>query len=384
VSDALSSPEQTEPGPESRRRRKWSAALVTIVIGAVLVAVLPSVASDYVVGIADLTLLAMLGALGLNLVMGVAGQISLANAGFLAIGGYFAATASADWRLPFLLVLLLSGCAGAVVGAILSIPTIRIRGIYLVIATISFLYIVFYFGQRYQTARVGTSGFVLPAPSLGSQQLSSYRAWYLLLAVIAALTWVLLRNLLRTPYGRAWRLLRVSETAASILGIEVARLKLTAFAVSSFIITLEGALLAYFNGVVSSDTFTLALSVQYVAMVIVGGLGSFEGALLGSIFISVLPFVTQNLLPHVPKTWLDKLNLTQDQVPNVNLFLFGLAIVVFMIFEPGGLVRLLSRVLGGIQRLFMWAFGPAQRRQQCGIRCRLLPARRTGSDDQSR
>src|SRR5262245_48631837 len=122
------SPDGTQSNlPAAVRRRRWPASVATVVCAA-LVVLLPTFTDDYVVGIADLTLLAMLGALALNLVMGVAGQISLANAGFLAIGGYFAATASSDWHLPFLLVLLLSGCAGALVGAIVAIPTMRLRG----------------------------------------------------------------------------------------------------------------------------------------------------------------------------------------------------------------------------------------------------------------
>lgn len=322
----------------STQLRVWRIVAGLLVIGFVLQ--LPAFLSPRAQNIVDLCLLASLGALGLNLLLGIAGQISIANAAFLAVGGYSAATLGGIYGWPTLPTVLVSGLIGAAIGALVGLPALRLKGIYLVVATLSLHYIVLYIVQRYQTRRVGPGGFVLPIADVFGHQLLDYRDWYFVLVVVVGLTAAGLRNLMRTSFGRAWLAIRSTERAAEILGINITRYKILAFVVSAFICSVQGALFAYFNGAVSYETFTFAVAVQYAAMVVIGGMGSFAGAMVGAALLTSLPFVMDDVLS----------GRLGAQSANIQLLIYGVAMVLFVLFAPGGVADLASRVQRFIQQ----------------------------------
>lgn len=324
-----------------------------VAILALLVAY-PLGVSEFWVDLANLTAIAAMGAIALNLLLGVAGQLSLGSAAFMGIGGFTAAIlAVQEAELPFLLVLVLGAAAGAVAAVGLGLIALRIRGLYLVLATIALHYIVTFGMQEYQDSTAGPAGYIMPIPAIGGWEVDSLQRWYVVLAVAAGLVTLLAVNLQRSRSGRAWLAIRDRDIAAAILGVDVTRMKLLAFVVTSMIIGVQGALYAYYVGVVSHEAYTLDLTIQYVAMIIIGGLGSVLGSLLGAVFVTAVPFLVRELVPLLP-TWVPFHDLIADNTFAVQSMIFGLSIIVFMRVAPKGLVQLWRR-LARFRR--SWPFG---------------------------
>lgn len=312
-------------------------------VAVLVLALVPAVTGRYVLYVFNLTFISIMGALALNLLTGYAGQISLGHAAFLAVGG-FASFYFADLGLPFVVVVALATLVGAVLGVVVGAPALRLRGLYLVIATVGFHYIVVYFANEYQTSGddvlMNLTGMLLPSPDLGVVVLDSEFKWYyFLLLTLFAITYYCI-NLVRTRPGRAWIAIRDRDITAAALGIDVARYKLLAFVVSSALTCLSGSLLVYVVGSVSAENYTLSLSITYLAMVVIGGAGSIAGAYMGAIFVTALPYGI---------TWLfeslDVSSRTQMTflVPS-QIVVFGLIMILFLIFEPRGLVGIWNRV----------------------------------------
>jgi branched-chain amino acid transport system permease protein len=180
---------------------------------------------------------------------------------------------------------------------------------------------------------------MIDPPRLGSLEISSGRAWYFILLVAAAATLFICLNLLRTRSGRAWRAIRAHETVAETLGIGIAAYKLLAFVISSAITAVAGALFAYYRGFVSVEAFSLFLTIQYVAMVIVGGMGSLLGALLGAVFVTIFPYVIESALLALPGA-----QSVASVLFAVNYAAFGLVMILFLLLEPLGLVGIWRRI----------------------------------------
>jgi branched-chain amino acid transport system permease protein len=334
-------PEATAP-PAAWRRvlNPRVRGMLKFVVVVLLALELPQLLSPSNQNIVDLALLAALGALGLNLVLGIAGQVSIANAAFLAVGGYVAATFGGIYEWPVIPTILIAGVVGAVIGAAVGLPSLRLRGIYLVVATLALHYIVLYVVQRYQTERVGPGGFSLPIADFFGKEMIDYHDWYYVLVVFVGLAVIAIKNLMRTSFGRAWLAIRSAEPAAEIIGVNVARYKILAFVLSAFICSVEGALFAYFNGAVSYETFTLAVAVQYAAMVVIGGMGSIIGSILGAALLTSLPFLMDNILS----------GRAGAQSANIQLMIYGLAMVGFILFAPEGIAGLGVRVKNAVLR----------------------------------
>jgi branched-chain amino acid transport system permease protein len=295
-----------------------------------------------VLGLICTIMLAIPSAHALNLLTGVAGQVSLGNAAFLAIGAFSAAALGSVNSLPFVPVLVIATLVAAAAGAIVGIPALRLRGLYLVVATMALQFIVIYAARRFQVPRVGAAGFRMPRPVIFGQPMDQQR-WYILLTIVAALSTVMFVNLKRSRYGRAWMMIRERDIAAEILGINVPRYKILAFTITSAMIGFQGALFAYYLRTVEMETFNLNLSIDFIAMIIIGGLGSAHGAIFGAVLVYGVPFYISQLSDSLPRDWFIT-DLIGSDIFNINRIIYGLAIIGFLLFEPAGLAQIWARV----------------------------------------
>jgi len=288
-----------------------------------------------------LCFLSAIGALGLMLLTGYCGQISLGHAAFLAVGAFTTVILTVHVGAPFAVVVPAAALAGALLGFIVGLPSLRFRGVYLAISTLAMHYAIIYLATSYQAnfGSSATAGITIPDPAIGSFVLSGDRAWYYFLLVLVALITAACANLVRTRPGRAWMAIRDRDIAAQALGVNLAYYKLLAFIASSTLASLSGSLLAYYSNVVTVEKYTLDLAVIYVAMIIVGGMGSILGALLGAIFITLLPFAIDSLFDYLPRAWRFGSTLFGVQVGAV-----GACIIVFLLFEPKGLAEVWRRI----------------------------------------
>ena len=241
-----------------------------------------------------------------------------------------------------------SALTGVVLGLVFGLPSLRLRGLYLAVSTLALHFIVIYLGGEYETKRGFSTGILIEKPSLGGFKLTDGRAWYFVLLIFAAATLLICINLLRSRSGRAWRAIHARETVAEALGISISGYKLLAFVISSAMTSVAGCLFAYYRGFVSIEAFDLFLSIQYVAMIIIGGMGSLLGALLGAAFVTVFPYAIEALLKLLPNVQ----KLAGD-IFAVNYASFGVVMILFLILEPLGLVGIWRR----LQNYFLlWPF----------------------------
>ncbi len=310
-------------------------------LGLLTALALPFLASPFWLHLTNLVALATVGAVALNLLTGVCGQVSLGHAAFLAVGAFTAAIMAGHLHVPFLLVLGTAAAVGAMLGLIVGLPSLRFRGLYIAISTLAMHYAILYGLRTYQANLGGsaTAGMHVPSPSLGPLVLNNDRSWYYVLLAAAVGSIAVAINLLRTQPGRAWMALRDRDIAAEALGIHVAYYKLLAFMVSSGLTALAGALIAYFSNVVTSDEYTLELAVSYLAMIIVGGLGSVLGSVLGAAFITLLPHLIDKAFAVLPRP-----SFIGTQVFSLQIAVLGIVILLFLVFEPRGLVEIWRRI----------------------------------------
>jgi branched-chain amino acid transport system permease protein len=236
-----------------------------------------------------------------------------------------------------------------VVGLAVAIPALRVTGLYLVMVTLALHFIVQFAAERYQIAKAGAAGFLLPRPDLLGTPLDDGNNWLYFTAVLATLALLGYRNLLRSKFGRAWLGIHHREQATEALGVNIARYKIIVFGTSSAMIGLQGAVFGYYLYGVASDTFSLALAISYVAMIIIGGLGSPLGSLLGAIFVIGLPYAMQDIVAQLPSN-APGVSLVANQIFQIQAGLYGLAIIAFLIIEPSGLRGLLGRIAGRLRR----------------------------------
>lgn len=314
----------------------------------IALAVLPFAAGPFILDLACQFLLASIGALSLMLLTGYAGQISLGHAGLIAAGAFTTGILARETGAPFWVTLPASALTGIVLGFLFGLPSLRLRGLYLAVSTLALHFIVVYLGGEYETKRGFSTGIVIEPPSFGGIALRDGRAWYFVLLAAAAACLLVCVNLLRSRSGRAWLAIHARETVAEALGIGIARYKLLAFVISSAMTSVAGCLFAYYRGFVSIEAFDLFLSIQYVAMIIIGGMGSLLGAILGAAFVVVFPYLIENAIRLLPNAQ----RLAGD-IFAVNYAAFGVVMILFLLFEPLGLVGVWRR----IQNYFLlWPF----------------------------
>jgi branched-chain amino acid transport system permease protein len=224
-----------------------------------------------------------------------------------------------------------------VLGLMFGLPSLRLRGLYLAISTLGLHFIVVYLGGEYEAHEALSTGVIIESPSIGSFSLTNSIGWYFVLLAFAALALLISVNLQRSRTGRAWRALRERDVVASALGINVTRFKLMAFVISASMTATAGALFAYFRNFVSIDAFSLYLTVQYVAMIIIGGMGSISGAILGAAFVVLFPYAIESAAAHLPARF-------GNMVFALDYAAFGVVMILFLLLEPGGLIGLWHRL----------------------------------------
>jgi branched-chain amino acid transport system permease protein len=318
-------------------------------------AVVPAVASQYwFSAILIPFLIFSLATLGLNILTGYAGQLSLGSAAFMAVGAFGAYNFILRMDMPIIPAFLLGGVCAAIVGILFGLPSLRIKGFYLAVATLAAQFFVVWaltkFGwfSNYSSSGVITAqdmeimGFAIDTPA----------AKYLLTLTIVTVLALAAKNMVRSNTGRSWMAVRDMDVAAEVIGIPLMKTKLLAFAISSFYCGVAGAMAAYcYLGTVEPDYFTLDLSFKILFMVIVGGVGSILGSFFGAAFITLLP-IFLNIVLH-PLFGLFGIEISTAIVSNLELMVFGGLIIFFLAVEPHGLARLWQI---GKEKLRIWPF----------------------------
>src|SRR5262244_553110 len=316
-------------------------ARYTVVALAVLfVLVIPFSLHEYYLSVANLVFIAIVGALGLNILVGYTGQVSIGHGAFMSVGAYTAANLAMRLDSPWPVNLLAGGLMAAAVGAIVGIPSLRIKGLYLAIATLAGQVIIEWIINHVTFISGGVQASIeVPRPRIGSMVLASQRAMYYFLLAFVVLAIVGTLNLVRSRVGRAFIAIRDQDIAAEIIGINIFRYKLLSFAISSFYAGVTGVLYTYYLGIANYEQFQITVSIDYLAMVIIGGLGSILGSILGAIFVTLLPILTRWFLEDYGWLLFAQQDL-QNAIPNLRLILFGALIIFFLVVEPEGLNRL--------------------------------------------
>lgn len=279
----------------------------------------------------SLALINVVSALGLNLLTGNSGQISLCHSAFMAIGAYGSTLLTLHAGLPFWLSVPVAGAGAAAVGGLLGLPASRLSGLYLALATLGFLQIVQLSIEELADVTGGVSGLKVPAPELpGGIPLSAYGIFLVILAVGAGAIW-LTRNLLRSQFGRELNAVRLSPHASAALGVSVARVRLTAFALAAGYAGVAGGLLASLVGFIDPIEFGVSAAIRQITFIVVGGMGSVAGSVIGATVLSGLP---ELLRP----------------VKEYGDVIYTVVLLVFLLFFPRGLVVLWDAALAGLRR----------------------------------
>ncbi len=302
--------------------------------------IFPWLATPYWLNLANQVAIATIGAIGLNILVGYTGQVSLGQGAFMAIGAYSAGLLTLRLGLPWGVSIVGAGLLTSAVGTFFGLPSLRLKGLYLAIATLAAQEIIEWVVTHWTALTGGTEALVVPAPDMFGIRLNSDFAFYWLVVALAGATALFTANLFRSRVGRAFVAVRDQDVAAGVIGVDVFRTKLLAFATSSFFVGLAGALIAYYRNIVTWERFTLETSVLYLAMIIVGGLGTIRGSFLGAALITLLPAGITTLGRALQET----APAVAVQLPNVQQAAFGLVIILFLIFEPEGLSKLWRNV----------------------------------------
>jgi len=314
--------------------------------------VMPLVASDYMFRAVIIPFLILtIAAIGLNILVGYCGQISLGHAAFMSVGAYAAYNLVVHFpALNFLVVLVLAGLIAALVGILFGIPSLRIKGLYLAVATLAAQFFIdWVFARVKWFTNYAPSGSVSPSDVVlfGWTITEPVEKYWLVLGVLVATT-LLAKNLVRSHIGRSWMAIRDMDVAASVIGIRPLHAKLSAFAVSSFFAGVAGALWGFvYLGAWEPLAFNINLSFNLLFMIIIGGMGSILGSYFGAAFIVVVPLAL-NQLPS-----LLGISMSTAMISHLEFMIFGSLIVLFLIAEPHGLARLWAI---GKEKLRLWPF----------------------------
>jgi branched-chain amino acid transport system permease protein len=302
--------------------------------------VIPLTLDDYFLSVANLVWIAVIGALGLNILVGYTGQVSIGHGAFMSVGAYTAANLANRLDAPWPVNLLAGGLMAALVGAIVGVPSLRIKGLYLAIATLAGQLIIEWIINHVTFISGGVQASIEVArPRIGSMILDSQRDMYYFLLVFVAIAIVGTMNLVRSRIGRAFIAIRDQDIAAEIIGINIFRYKVLAFAISSFYAGVTGVVYTYFLGIANYEQFQIGVSIDYLAMIIIGGLGSVLGSIFGAIFVTLLPIVIRYAMEAFGGLFFDQQTVL-NLIPSLRLIVFGALIIIFLIVEPEGLNRL--------------------------------------------
>ncbi len=316
---------------------------LSVARGWVIVAVLyliPPLLPNYYLSILNQVVVFAVAAMGLNILLGFAGQISIGHGAFTGMGAFMSGYLMARHGLSFWLAMPLGGLTAAAVGALFGLPSARLKGLYLAIASLAAQVILDFFYLRANWFTGGVNSRSVARPSLFGFKFDGELSYLYLSLTVALLLGIFAQNLLRTRFGRSLVAVRDRDLAAEVMGIDLFKTKVMAFALSAFFAGIAGALWAPYVMIINPEQFTYHLSIELLAMVIIGGLGSVMGSVYGAVFMTVLPIFVREVakpLSEIIPSIGDKLLLLKDVT-------FGAAIILFLAFEPEGLAKLWRNV----------------------------------------
>lgn len=329
---------------DSRAQRVWLGLL------AVVLCAFPFMASEYWLYLACLVAINIASTAGLNVLTGYTGLVSLGQAAFMGLGAYTVAILQIRVGSPFLLNLLAGGVVAMLAGVMVGLPSLRVKGLYLAIATIAAGVMAHFIFSHFSLAG-GNSGLSVPPARFFGIDLDDSFKLYWVIVPVTVLMLLGAANLFRTRIGRAFIAIRDRDISAEVLGISLLRYKLLSFSISSFYAGVAGGLFAYFFRAVTPESFNLLMSIFFLAAVIVGGMGSILGSILGAVFMTLVPELLKLVVGWLPAAIFGG-NAALVLSP-IRTIVFGLMIVLFLIFEPHGLAEVWRR----IRRLFhLWPF----------------------------
>ena len=315
------------------------------------------ITSAFWMSVLDYAGIAAVGALGLNLLTGYTGQVSLGHAFFIGVGAYTAAQLGGPDNLDLPLPLWLAGAAllGALVGAFIGPFALRLRGNYLAIVTLGLIFLGEHVFRNAKEITGGNSGTNVDTPAtllgldfkdlqLFGENFSFNQGYFWLIWGLVGISALLMKNLVRTRPGRALQAVRDRDVAAEVIGVQLGRYKVGAFAISSALAALAGALLGSYQQYVSPDEFSLFLSIEYIAIIIVGGVGTIFGSIIGALVLGGLPGLIDKYSESIPGVTTGGGDSGFISVFSLNQAIFGLVIVLFLVFEPRGLAAVWLRV----------------------------------------
>lgn len=329
---------------DSTARQAWAAA------GLLALGLMPLLASDYLLYLATLVAINIIAAVGLNILTGFTGLLSIGHGVFMGVGAYAATLAAIHLGLPFWLTIPAGGLAAAAVGVFVGLPSLRIKGLYLAIATLAAQFIGTFVFREWTAVTGGDRGLSVPSAQLLGYSLDSDAGLFCIAAPVAVAMTAFARNLFRTRIGRAFIAVRDRDYSAEVLGIDLLRTKLLSFALSSFYAGIAGGLMAYFFKIVNPEQYDFARSIFLLAAVIVGGLGSIAGSVFGAVFMTLVPEGLKLLLGLIEPFYPMQAAVLLAPIREI---VFGLLIVLFLIYEPHGLAEIWKR-LG--RRAELWPF----------------------------
>ncbi|MDR3589776.1 MAG: branched-chain amino acid ABC transporter permease [Negativicutes bacterium] len=300
--------------------KKLPRAIMGVLLALVILAVPKLMPDNYYVGLANLTLIYIIVAIGLNFIYGYTGYISFAQAGFFGIGAYTAALLAVDFHINFWVGLPVSGLVASIFGIMLGLPALKLSGHYLAMATIGFGIIVQMVLQNWTSVTHGASGIGgIPGISIGGIELANSTHYYYFLLLFAFLTALVSWCIEHSNLGRSFKAVREDEIAASTSGINLTFTKVFSFALSAFFAGIAGSLYAHMSSYISPDTFTFDQSIVFFTMVLIGGAGTVTGPIIGAVLLTFIP---------------ELLRFLQEYY----MALFGIGIVLVMLFIPQGIV----------------------------------------------
>jgi branched-chain amino acid transport system permease protein len=315
-----------------RTKTQW----VLLIAFLIILFTIPLYSSNYWLRVLNLIGITIISVTGLNILTGYCGQLSIGHSGFMAVGAYTSAILTGKLGLSFPLAFLCSGLVAGIIGLIFGIPSVRVKGFYLAITTIAAYFIIIWVINHWTSVTGGFNGTSVPYASIGGLVFQSNFSLFYLIMVLAVIVIFLAKNLARTRVGRAFIAIRDNDLAAEVMGINLFYYKILAFFIGCFLAGIAGSLLAHSVGSITTDHFPFMDSILYVGMIIIGGLGTALGPILGAAFIRLLGVGVLFLSPALKTSFP---MLPSGFTTGIAPMLFGLVIILFLILEPRGIAH---------------------------------------------
>lgn len=316
-----------------RTGTQWALLIVLVAF----VFTLPLYMSNYWLGVFNNIGITLIAALGLNLLVGYCGQLSIGHVGFIAVGAYTSAILTNQYEIPFIIAFIISGLVSGTIGAFFGLPSVRVKGFYLAITTIAAQFIIIWIISHWGITG-GFNGISVPYASLFGFKFTTRSSQFYLIIIIAIMALFFAKNIARTKLGRAFIAIRDNDLAAEVMGINLLYYKLLAFFIGCFFAGIAGSLLAHTTYTLNPEQFTFSDSILYIGMIIIGGLGTTLGPVLGVIFIILLQkaLLPNYLVPFLENTFT---SLPPGFTSGVAPMFFGIILVLFLVLEPRGLAH---------------------------------------------